>query len=207
MKLRQACAVTTLAGLVVALQAAPSLAQRPGKPFQSPLKNFTVTVPESPFGTTVTKRNSKDEGTVSFILGTGDASRIDYMRLPRGGPLLTGDEQQAGYERMLKGLAESNPGSAIVVQKPYMLDDISMLFAIVSFPGGSHLMEQATRKHFDSTRGLLFFVRSGFVYVLHDELVASVFDLGKEPKLVSSEELTTRAERSLPELYRSITFR
>ena len=205
MRLPHAWLIVTLAGLLLALPAVPVLAQKPGAMFQSPLKNFAIPVPTLNFGTQVVKRNSKDEGTVSFISGTGDSSRIDYVRLPPNAPSLSNDEQQAGYERMLNGLVASNANSAIVVQKPYLLDDVPMLMAVVSFPGGSHVMDQRTRKHLDSTRGLLFFARNGFLYVLHEELTDVVFDLGKAPPGV--EELTRRAERLLPEFYRSITFK
>jgi hypothetical protein len=205
MKLPHAWLIATLAGLLLALPAVPLLAQKPGGTFKSPLKNFTIPVPELNFGTRVEKRNSNDEGTVSFISGAGDSSRIDYVRLPPNAPVLSTDEQQAGYERMLNGLVTSNANSAIVVQKPYLLDDVPMLMAIVSFPGGSHLMDQRTRKHLDSTRGLLFFARNGFLYVLYDELTDGAFDLGKAVPGV--EELTRRAERSLPQFYRSITFK
>ena len=205
MRLRRASIITTLAGTLVALPTAPALAQKAGQTFKSPLKNFTVPVPQLGLGgTVVQKKNTKNDGTVSFIGDTGDFHRIDYMRLPPRTPALTADEQQAGHERILKGLVEANANSAIVVQKPYTLDDIPMLLAVVSFPGGSHLMDQRTRKHFDSTRGLLFFVRGGFVYVLHDELIDIVFGMGKEPP--SAEELTVRAERSLPKFYSSFTF-
>jgi hypothetical protein len=206
MRLRHVCILTVLVGALVALPAVPSLAQKPGQTFQSPLKNFTVPVPKLGLGgTQVRKKNSKDQGTVSFVGDTGDSRRIDYMRLPPGTPTLTAEEQQAGNARMLTGLVEANANSVIAVQKPYLLDDIQMLLAVVSFPGGSHLMNQATGKHLDSTRGLLFFVRGGFIYVLFDDIVDTMFDLGKE--LPSVEELTKRAERSVPEFYRSITFK
>jgi hypothetical protein len=215
MRLSRAWLITTLAGVLLTLPAAPSLAQKPGDTFQSPLKNFTIPVPQMNFGTKVEKRNSKDEGSVSFIGGAGDSRRIEYVRLPPNAPALSNDEQQAGYERMLRGLVESNKNSAIVMQKPYVLDDVPMLMAVVSFPGGSHLMDQRTRKHLDSTRGLLFVARNGFLYVLHYELTDGLFGLlkgkpeseGTGKAELGVDELTRRAERTLPQFYRSITFK
>ena len=205
MKLRHVCVIMTLVGTLVGFPAVPSLAEKPGQTFQSPLKNFTVPVPKLGSGlsrTVVRKKNSKDEGTVSFIGDTGTVLRIDYTRLPPGTPALTGEEQQAGLERWLKGLVESNANSVIVVRKPYVLDDIPMLLAVVSFPGGSPAIGGAKGKHLDSTRGLLLFVRGGFLYVLFDDLV----DVARRES-PGVEELTKRAERSVPEFYRSITFK
>jgi hypothetical protein len=204
MKLHPARAITILICLLLALPI-PSLAQRPGKSFESPLKNFTVLVPQFPFGTKVKKQNDKNGGTVSFSGDLGHARRIDYSRLPPDTPVPTDStEQQASYGRVLKILLESNP-SSLIVEKPYLLDKIPMLFAIVSFPEGSHLANAGTGKRMDSVRGLLFFVRGAFLYVLHAELSSGVFSQPGEGQL-APEELTRRAELFLPELYRSITF-
>ena len=55
----------------------------------------------------------------------------------------------------------------------------------------------------DAVRGVLVFVRGGFVYVLHDELVPPAANVGK---VIPPEELNRRAELFLPQLYRAITF-
>src|SRR2546425_5749007 len=55
----------------VAAQLAPSSSQgqKPGQPYVSPLKNFSITVPSYAFGTKVQKSNKGDGGFVVFIGG------------------------------------------------------------------------------------------------------------------------------------------
>src|SRR3989442_12261064 len=55
----------------VAAQLAPSSSQgqKPGQPYVSPLKNFSITVPNYAFGTKVQKSNKGDGGFVGFICG------------------------------------------------------------------------------------------------------------------------------------------
>src|SRR3989442_15779893 len=55
----------------VAAQLAPSSSQgqKPGQPYVSPLKNFSITVPNYAFGTKVQKSNKGDGGFVVFIGG------------------------------------------------------------------------------------------------------------------------------------------
>ena len=88
--------------------------------------------------------------------------------------------------------------------RPYTLDGMSMRLAIVSQPGGSHLADQNTRKQLDSVLGLLVFVRSGFRYVLHYELVPPAANIGRDP--VPAEELNRRAELFLPQMFHAISF-
>src|SRR2546426_10304390 len=55
----------------VAAQLAPSSLQgrKPGQPYVSPLKSFSITVPNYAFGTKVQKSNKGDGGFVVFIGG------------------------------------------------------------------------------------------------------------------------------------------
>src|SRR3989442_9737190 len=55
----------------VAAQLTPSSlqGQKPGQPYVSPLKNFSITVPNYAFGTKVQKSNKGDGGFVVFIGG------------------------------------------------------------------------------------------------------------------------------------------
>src|SRR5207247_4853726 len=55
--------------------------QKPGQPYVSPLKNFSITVPNYAFGTKVQKSNKGDGGFVVFIGGFGDLERIEYVRV------------------------------------------------------------------------------------------------------------------------------
>ena len=192
---------------VLALTVIPAGAEKPGKTFKSPLNNFTIPVPDLGMFTTdvkVQKRNSKDEGTVSFIGDSGRLRRIDYRRIPEDVIVLTGDVQQAAFTRMLRALVENNAQSVVVAQKPYEMDGVPMLLAVVTIPGASMFMDAATKKRLDSTRGLLYFVRSRFSYELHAELTDGTFGNSRTPP--SADELTTRAERILPEFYQTIAF-
>lgn len=193
------------AGIVMMLlaHAEPAWSQKPGQTFQSPLKNFSIVVPDLPFGTRIEKRNGKEEGTVAFLGSFGHAQRIDYMRMPADSPTLGEAEQQEAYARVVKGLSESKSGE-VVSDRPYTVDGASMRLAVVSLPGGSHLADQKTRKQFDSVLGVLVVVRSGFLYVLQDELVPPVANVGRDP--VPREELDRRAELFLPKMFQAITF-
>ena len=194
-----------LISMALGLGAAPLYAQNPGKPFKSPLKNFAIMIPEFPFGTTVQKQNSKEGGTVSFLGVTGAVRRIDYTRLPTDIALPTDStELQALYHMALDDLLRANP-SSLLTERPYTLDNAVMLLAPVSFPAGSHLQDAASGKRMDSIRGVLIFARGGFMYLLHTELSANVFNRPEELPF-PLEELNRRVEIFIPELYRSITF-
>ena len=203
--LRASLAAFTVSLLV--LSTIPVLAERAGRTFESPLNNFTVPVPDlSLFGSDVRvqKRNSKDEGFVSFVGDTGRRRRIDYARLPPNANPLTSDDHHAGYERILKRTIESNARSAVIAQKPHEIEGVPMLLAVVLFPGASALMDARTKEPSDSWRGLLFFIRGRFAYVLYAELTDGGTELRKPP---NAEELMKRAEKNLPEFYRTIAFK
>src|SRR2546426_9716483 len=77
----------------VAAQLAPSSSrgQKPGQPYVSPLKNFSITVPNYAFGTKVQKSNKGDGGFVVFIGGVGGLGGIEDGRVgppapPHQGP-------------------------------------------------------------------------------------------------------------------------
>jgi hypothetical protein len=196
-------ALASVVSLSMLTHAVPAWSQRPGRTFESPAKTFSIVVPDLPFGTRVEKRTSKEEGTVAFLGGFGHAQRIDYMRVPAETPPPGEPEQQEAYARVIKGLSESK-GGAVVSDRPYPLDGMSMRLAVVSLPGGSHLADPNTKKHLDSVVGLLVFVRSGFLYVLHYELVPPAGNVGSEP--LPAEELNRRAELFLPQMFHAISF-
>jgi hypothetical protein len=189
---------------LILAQPLPAWSQRPGQTFQSPLKQFSVVVPDLPFGTRVEKRNTKDEGTVAFLGAFGHAERVDYMRMPVDSPPLDGAAQQDAFARVIGGLAESK-GGEVVADRPYELDGIPMRLAVLSLPGGSHLADQKTGGQLDSVLGVLVFVRSEFLYSLQYELVPPVANAGRERLPV--EELNRRAELFLPQMFHAISFR
>src|SRR2546426_8506016 len=67
----------------VAAQLAPSSSQgqKPGQPYVSPLKNFSITVPNYAFGTKVQKSNKGDGGFVVFIGGFRGLGGIEHVRV------------------------------------------------------------------------------------------------------------------------------
>src|SRR2546422_9801763 len=80
----------------VAAQLAPSSSQgqKPGQPYVSPLKNFSITVPNYAFGTKVQKSNKGDGGFVVFIggfwgLGGIQEVRVGSAAIPAPGPATT----------------------------------------------------------------------------------------------------------------------
>jgi hypothetical protein len=196
--------MTLVGGILMLAQPLPAWSQRPGQTFQSPLKQFSVVVPDLPFGTRVEKRNTKDEGTVAFLGAFGHAERVDYMRMPVDSPPLDGAAQQDAFARVIGGLAESK-GGEVVADQPYELDGIPMRLAVLSLPGGSHLADQKTGGRLDSVLGVLVFVRSEFLYSLQYELVPPVANAGRERLRV--EELNRRAELFLPQMFHAISFR
>ena len=204
--------VVVAISMVLGLGAAPVSAQKPGKPFTSPLKNFTVLVPDfgsvglGTRGTRIQKQNDKDGGTVSFMNDAGRLLRIDYKRLPTGTTLpADSTDLQAFYRKALEDQVLRTSPSSALSERAYTLDGAPMRLAVVSFPAGSRLLDAVTGKRMDSVRALLIFARGGFLYTLHAELVADIFDPpGKTP--VTVEELNRRAENWLPNFYRSMTF-
>lgn len=200
--------------LVLGLGAPPLYAQKPGKLFTSPLKNFTVVVPDfgslgfGTDGTKAQKQNSKDGGTVSFMNGAGRLLRIDYTRLPTDTILPTDSiELQAFYHKALEDQTLRTNSSSLLSERAYVLDNASMLLALVSFPAGSTLQDAVTGKRRDSVRAVLVFARGGFLYMLHAELVADIFDPPGKAPVETTEELNRRADNWIPSFYRSMTFK
>lgn len=200
---RRKAAMAILA-LLVALGSAPLQAQKPGKSFVSPMKNFSVVVPNLTFGTRVDKQRDKEGGMVSFTGGVGDLCRIDYRRLPADFKVPDDDVTRMDFYRsMLEPLLQGNR-SSLLSEHSATLGGQPALFAVVSFPGGSHLMDMKTNRRLDSVRGIAVFARGSFVYLLHTELAASAFNPASGPP--SAEELGRRAETELPAFYATITF-
>jgi hypothetical protein len=189
--------------VVVLLAATPAAAQRPGQQFRSPLRNFAVTVPNLTFGTDIQKRNDRDGGTVSFVGGMGDLRRIDYHRLPNAAPEDM-DELQALLREPVELLVQGSNGE-ILAEHPHETDGFPMRLSIVSFPEGSHLMNQQTGRRLDSVRGLLSFASGGFLYVLHIELAGPVWGGKPGAPLPGTADYVRRGTERLAEFYRTIT--
>lgn len=152
-------------------------AQKPGQPFVSPLKNFTVPVPDFAFGTRVQKSNNRDGGLVAFISGFGDLQRIDYVRLAAGTLAAQDSTARLGaYERALDGVVRANRGE-VLTREPLSVAGDPMFYALVRFPEASQVVVGATGKRQDSFRGMLVLARGEFLYTLSVE-AGSVLDQG-----------------------------
>lgn len=191
------------AGLFTLLAATPAAAQRPGQQFRSPLRNFTVTVPNFTFGTEIQRSNDRNGGMVSFLGGMGDLKRIDYHRLTVPAPPADPEELQALLREPIELLVRGNNAAEILAEHPIEIDGVAMRLSVVTFPEGSHLMNQTTGRRLDSVRALLSFVRGGFLYVMHIELAGLSGRPGAAPP--SIDDHVARANREMPAFYRTVT--
>src|SRR3989442_13669969 len=73
----------------------PAAGQKPGQLYVSPLKNFSVAVPNFAFGTRVQKSNNRDGGLVVFIGGVRGLGGGWYPHPPPGGAGRTGTPPRA----------------------------------------------------------------------------------------------------------------
>ena len=182
-------------------------AQRPGQRFDSPLKNFSVIVPD--FATRVQKSNTKTDGTVSFLGLFGDLRRIDYAHLEPEAlealATLDSTQKQRAYQQVLQ-VVLSTSRNELLTQEPVRFDALDMLVALVSFPEGSHLFDAVSGKRLHSVRGLLLFTRGGFQYTLSIE-VGDALLRRPEERQAPTEELAKRAIALLGEFYQTIAFR
>ncbi len=195
---------SALLAIVLLLLLGPALAVSPGKPFTSPLKNFSLVVPTLPFGTRAREDHTKDVGSLRVLGESGDLRRIDYARLPPSAiPPTDAAGQVALGEQSLQSLIASHP-STLLSKEPLQIDGLDVLFALVLFPEGSHLQDSSSGKRLNSTRGLLFFTKGGFQYVLYVEVSGGIFAIGKPPRDPGA--MARVAKGLLEEFYRLITF-
>ena len=71
--------LVAMMGLMILV--AGARAQSPGQIFKSPVKNFTIPVPDFPFGTKVVKQSDKSGGGLVLFWGKGgESQRINTSR-------------------------------------------------------------------------------------------------------------------------------
>jgi hypothetical protein len=186
--------VTVLAPLVLLLPPTLPGLQKPGRPYESPLHNFSVVVPELAFGTRVQKANNSDDGMLSCLGEMGDVRRIDYQRLPPDFPYPSDSAALHAFGQVvLRDLLAANPGT-IVNDGPVQIDGQDAWFALVTLFRASRVIDSTGQRR-DATRGVLVFGRSGFAYTLHAEQGVVAAPLEAE-----------RAKQILTEFYQRITF-
>ena len=205
LKYLRARVVATIGFMVLV---AGARAQSAGQVFKSPLKNFTVLVPDFVFGTKVVKQSDKNGGGLVLFWGKdGEWQRIDYFKIPEHSPVpADSTERYAYFHKLLDALLHDHD-ARILTERGETLDGIMMLNALIVFTAESHLSVSHNgqpAKRLDSTRGILVFARETFIYILQDEVGAPIFNQGDE--VPTTEQLGRRSDEYLPKFYRSITF-
>jgi len=156
----------------------------------SPLKNFTVSIPQWN-GLQIQDGHDKNGGRVSFHDDFGNLQSITYLRLPQkliakmlNNPAL----RDKSYSGFLHNFAMPNlyrpasPESKVIHEEFIGLGDKRAYFAVVQIPEASIMVDVKNNKRMDSVRGVLVFEKRGFVYMLGDEM-NSVFNQATGLKL------------------------
>ncbi len=125
---------------------------------------------------TYDEEDEEGAGRVSFYDDFGRISGVWYRRIPSD--LIYSEDR--GERDLRYGLLHYSAmpylfypvskDSKILSEETVSVDGQDMLFAVVNIPEGSNLFDVKVRKHLDSTRGLLIFVKNGFVYMLGKQL-------------------------------------
>src|SRR2546422_11416974 len=106
-------------GVAAKLAPSSSQGQKPGQPYVSPLKNFSITVPNYAFGTKVQKSNKGDGGFVVFIGGVGGLGRIEYVRV--GSAAIAAQDSATRlllYEGGPGNVVAANPAPVLAARPP-----------------------------------------------------------------------------------------
>jgi hypothetical protein len=204
--------------LTTGLRADESQKKKAGKTFRSPLKNFSVPVPDLCLGTKTKKDNDKHGGTVAFYSEVGQLLRIDYIRLDSPSMTILREADSASrcdfYKNQLSERLLKPSAATVQAEEVITADSSIMLLTLAFFPKGA-VIERAvfsnghmTREPDDSVRGLLVFVHGEFLYILHNEVGTDFESLwpGCAKSLNSMEERLQAAKVTLQEFYRTITF-
>lgn len=192
----------------VMILVAGARAQSPGQIFKSPVKNFTIPVPDFPFGTKVVKQSNKSGGGLVLFWGKdGESQRIDYFKIHDDSPVPTDSTERHAYFHMLLSALLQEHTAKTLAERNEVLDGVMMLNALVVFTGESQVSVShngGPAERLDSTRGISVFARGGYVFILQVDVGAPIFnDGGGIPTI---EQLGQRSDEYLPKFYRSITF-
>jgi len=187
-------------GLAVQLTPSSLQGQKPGQPYVSPLKNFSITVPNYAFGTKVQKSNKGDGGFVVFIGGFGDLERIEYVRVDSAAIAAQDSATRLLlYEGVLDNVVTANHAQ-ILAAEPLSGPGETQLYALVQFPEASQVVDGKTGKRMDSFRGVLVLTRGAFLYMLYVE-AGGLFGAG-EP----GEKQVARGKDAVQRLLGEISF-
>lgn len=155
----------------------------------SPLGNFSVPIPGG-IGLRVQDEGATDGGGVAFHDDFGNLKSIFYLQLSPETLRTQNDpiKQRAILVSFLDDFAMPNlfkpvsPGANILHREHLSVGDYNAYFAIVEIPGGSTMFDVRANKGFDTKRGLLIFVKGGFMYMLSSGENPSVLELGQPAK-------------------------
>lgn len=148
-----------------------------GGMYQSPLNNFSVTLPNWG-GLRIQDQNDNEGGRVSFHDDFGNLLAITYLRLPANSEstFKDNDKRDAAYSSFLKTYAvpslfnRASQGARIVHEEFMGEGENRAYFAVVSLPEGSALVDLKQNKRFDSVRGVFIFDKRGFMYMIESEM-------------------------------------
>jgi hypothetical protein len=196
---------------------------KPGKTYNSPLKDFEITAPELCLGTKIQQQHDKTGGMVAFVSDVGQLDRIDFERLDANVATTIAQADSsvklAMYAEHLNSTVLQPNNASLLVKELFKMGQTETLFAVAEFPGGG-VLEVVTfqeggmvRERMDSVRGLMVFVRGDVVYVLHHEVgvdFEAIWNCGLSgqggPQL-TPEERDRVAREGLQKFYATILFK
>jgi hypothetical protein len=161
------------------------------KVYHSPAKNFTVRVPpRGIYGKPKIYDHYGKElgvGGVSFADDAGNLQAILYMTMPDH---MVSPFQNGGANALKDWFHKAampawflpvSPNSRVLEEVASSFKGTDAYIALVEIPQGSPAMDLKTGKRFDSTRGLIMFVRGHSVYILATETYGPQLQIWNPP--------------------------
>lgn len=167
--------LVTLVSLLV-VSCATSRGTISGGQYESPLHNFSLSLPTWPGLRVEEKSDLKTGGRVSLLGDFGDLWAITYSRVPsdlkpRLDDPAARDRAYSGFLRnyvMPDIILRAAPGSTIVYEEFVNEGEDRSYFAVITLPEASAMMHGG--KRLDSVRGAVVFSKNDFMYMLEHEL-------------------------------------
>ena len=183
----------------------------PGGKYQSPLNNFSITLPNW-VGLKIQDQNDNEGGRVSFLDDFGNLWAVTYLRMPTDSSSVFGDPDR--HDRAYRGFVsdyampvlfrKSVPDSSVVKDEFIDARGIRVYFVVVNIPGASNILDPKKNQRLDSIRGLMVFDKNGFIYMLETEM-NSVFSPTYASSLTAKQ--VERAQATLVRIKESMTFK
>ena len=209
--------IVAVCGVVIPLLVLSGCATTKGKVsdgnYYAPLNNFVIPLPTPLFGgLRIQDNNDAEGGMVSFHDDTGNNEGVTYVRLPANAETVHSDpaKRDSAYRSFvhdyaLPGLFLPVSSESKLVHEEFLYSGPDRAFlAVVVIPEGSTLMDVKAGKRLESVRALLVFDKSGFMYMLHTEMMTA-FSKADAASLSAKDLETARTE--LQRMRTSIRFR